>query len=455
MKKILFDLCMLLLLLLIHLFFFRVITVDYDASYGLNLQVESELSIAMQTFYSDTEQFIESQSQSKEYTASEKQDLDFNFPASVKYLRVDLGENAGKIQIHKMMLFYEKERKSLLEEFRDVCISENMIEVQQGDNGLIIESMGNDPFFVLDVRKMNFDEIVRTHMAAESFKRKISFCAALDVGVFFVFLFRRRISKKIRAMIENRGLVVDLAKNDFKTKYAGSYLGIIWALIQPIVTILVYWFVFQVGFRSGSTEGVPFVLWLTAGLVPWFFFNEALNSATVSLLDYGYLVKKVVFDVEIVPLIRILSALFVHVFFVAFMTVMFMINGILPSLEWMQLIYYSICLIALVIGIVYATSALVVFFRDLSQIIIVILQVAMWMTPIMWNLDIIPEKWRFIFLLNPLCYIVQGYRSALISRKWFWDNTYQTIAFWVFVIGVLVLGSRIFSKLKIHFADVI
>ncbi len=455
MKKILFDLCMLLLLLLIHLFFFRVITVDYDASYGLNLQVESELSIAMQTFYSDTEQFIESQSQSKVYTASEKQDLDFNFPASAKYLRVDLGENAGKIQIHKMMLFYEKERKSLLEEFRDVCISENMIEVQQGDNGLIIESMGNDPFFVLDVRKMNFDEIVRTHVAAESFKRKISFCAALDVGVFFVFLFRRRISKKIRAMIENRGLVVDLAKNDFKTKYAGSYLGIIWALIQPIVTILVYWFVFQVGFRSGSTEGVPFVLWLTAGLVPWFFFNEALNSATVSLLDYGYLVKKVVFDVEIVPLIRILSALFVHVFFVAFMTVMFMINGILPSLEWMQLIYYSICLIALVIGIVYATSALVVFFRDLSQIIIVILQVAMWMTPIMWNLDIIPEKWRFIFLLNPLCYIVQGYRSALISRKWFWDNTYQTIAFWVFVIGVLFLGSRIFSKLKIHFADVI
>ena len=220
MKKILFDLCMLLLLLLIHLFFFRVITVDYDASYGLNLQVESELSIAMQTFYSDTEQFIESQSQSKVYTASEKQDLDFNFPASAKYLRVDLGENAGKIQIHKMMLFYEKERKSLLEEFRDVCISENMIEVQQGDNGLIIESMGNDPFFVLDVRKMNFDEIVRTHVAAESFKRKISFCAALDVGVFFVFLFRRRISKKIRAMIENRGLVVDLAKNEFNTNYA-------------------------------------------------------------------------------------------------------------------------------------------------------------------------------------------------------------------------------------------
>ena len=76
----------------------------------------------------------------------------------------------------------------------------------------------------------------------------------------------------IRECFESRKMLYNLAKNDFKTKYAGSYLGIIWAFIQPVITILLYWFVFQVGFRSRPLDDYPFVLWLTAGLVPWFFF---------------------------------------------------------------------------------------------------------------------------------------------------------------------------------------
>ena len=88
---------------------------------------------------------------------------------------------------------------------------------------------------------------------------------------------------------KNRRLVAKLAKNDFKTRYAGSYLGIVWAFIQPVITILVYWFVFSVGFRSGTGDlGVPFVLYLVAGIVPWFFFQDALIGGTNSLLEYNY-----------------------------------------------------------------------------------------------------------------------------------------------------------------------
>lgn len=81
---------------------------------------------------------------------------------------------------------------------------------------------------------------------------------------------------------KNRRLVAKLAKNDFKTRYAGSYLGIVWAFIQPVITILVYWFVFSVGFRSGTGDlGVPFVLYLVAGIVPWFFFQDALIGGQI------------------------------------------------------------------------------------------------------------------------------------------------------------------------------
>ena len=179
--------------------------------------------------------------------------------------------------------------------------------------------------------------------------------------------------KKILALpaelYQNRKLVLSLAKNDFKTKYAGSYLGIVWAFIQPIVTILVYWFVFSVGLKAGTVSDYPFVLYLVSGIVPWFFFQDALNGGTNALIEYNYLVKKVVFKISILPIVKIISALFVHVFFVVFALILCACYGYTPSLYTLQIIYYSICTFLLVLGLVYATSAIVIFFRDLTQII--------------------------------------------------------------------------------------
>lgn len=87
-------------------------------------------------------------------------------------------------------------------------------------------------------------------------------------------------------------MIFRLSKNDFMVKYAGSYFGIIWAFVQPMVTILLYWFVFQMGFRSGAVGETPFVLWLIAGMIPWFYFSDAISTGTNSLIEYSYLVKK-------------------------------------------------------------------------------------------------------------------------------------------------------------------
>ena len=119
-------------------------------------------------------------------------------------------------------------------------------------------------------------------------------------------------------LIENRKLIWSLSKNDFKTRFAGSYLGIVWAFVQPVVTVLVYWFVFQVGLKAGRTNEYPFVVWLVAGLVPWFFFSEALNGGTNALIEYSYLVKKVVFKISILPIVKVMSAVFVNAFFILF-----------------------------------------------------------------------------------------------------------------------------------------
>ena len=267
--------------------------------------------------------------------------------------------------------------------------------------------------------------------------------------------------KKILALpaelYQNRKLVLSLAKNDFKTKYAGSYLGIVWAFIQPIVTILVYWFVFSVGLKAGTVSDYPCVLYLVSGIVPWFFFQDALNGGTNALIEYNYLVKKVVFKISILPIVKIISALFVHVFFVVFALILCACYGYTPSLYTLQIIYYSICTFLLVLGLVYATSAIVIFFRDLTQIISIFLQVGVWLTPIMWDINMLSSHpWLIkLFKLNPMYYVVTGYRDSMLGHVGIWNHASWTIYFWVVTILLFGLGSVIFKRLKPHFADVL
>ena len=231
---------------------------------------------------------------------------------------------------------------------------------------------------------------------------------------------------------KNRKLVFSLAKNDFKTKYAGSYFGTIWAFIQPIVTICVYWFVFGLALRNGSDKGVPFVLWLIAGLIPWFFFQEGLIGGTNALLEYNYLVKKVVFNIRILPVVKVFSAVFVHAFFIIIVLLIYTFMGYPPSLYAIQLLYYSFCIN---IG----------------------LQVGVWVTPIMWDFNDLGLSGILtkILKLNPLFYIVQGYRDSLINKVAIWQHPVLTLYFWVFTIVVFFLGTRLFKKLQVHFADVL
>lgn len=279
-------------------------------------------------------------------------------------------------------------------------------------------------------------------------------------GVFFVVKYDKLITLPVE-LFQNRRLIWKLARNDFKTRYAGSWMGMVWAFVQPVVTIALYYFVFEVVFTSRAqlvAGGIqtPYVLWLTAGLVPWFFFSEAINNGTNALLEYNYLVKKVVFKISILPIIKVIAASFIHCFFVVFMLIMYFLYGYPLDAYLLQIIYYSLCMFLLVLALSYSTCAIVVFFRDLGQIINIFLQVGMWATPILWNINTFQQPVvQFILKLNPVFYIVNGYRSALFEKTWFWEDFYSTMYFWIFTAVLFGVGTLIFKKLKVHFADVL
>ncbi len=263
--------------------------------------------------------------------------------------------------------------------------------------------------------------------------------------------------------IENRALVWNLARNDMKKKFAGSSLGVVWAFVQPVVTVLVYWFVFEKGLNSKATDlrtgiEVPFVLWLMSGLIPWFYFQEAVNGGTGVLVEYSYLVKKVVFHIEMLPLVKMISAFFTHLFFVLFAVVLFACMGYFPSFYLLQVLYYSLCMIMFTMGVVYITSAVNVFFRDMKEVVGIILQIGIWVTPIMWTIESmagIPAWAAAILRFNPMYYIVYGYRDAFINKIGFWEHPVLSAVFWGITVLMIALGFSVFRKLRPHFADVL
>jgi len=255
-------------------------------------------------------------------------------------------------------------------------------------------------------------------------------------------------------LYRSRTLIVQLTIRDFKIRYLGSYLGLLWAFIQPAVTILILWFVFQIGFKSAPVENFPFSLWLICGIIPWFFIADSLSTGTHSVVDNSYLVSKVVFRVSMLPIVKLLSALMIHLFFVLVIFVFFLAYGIYPALHALQVIYYGFAVTVLLLGLVWLTSALMVFLKDVGQVVAMCLQFSFWLTPIFWSLDFIPAKYQFYIKLNPFFYIIQGYRDSFIHQVWFWHHPFYSLYYWGVTISVLFAGALVFTRLRPHFADV-
>ena len=253
---------------------------------------------------------------------------------------------------------------------------------------------------------------------------------------------------------ESRELILSLAKSDFKAKYAGSVFGIIWAFVQPVITVMIYVIIFGSGLKMtpANTE-YPFLLYLIAGIVPWFFFVDAWQNASNCLVEYSYLVKKMVFKIQILPVVKVIASVFVHLFLVAIAFLIFVIAGRIPGITMIQVIYYMFCEICLVLSVSYLTASVTPYFKDMTQLISVVTQLGMWLTPIMWDESFWPDWVMDIFRLNPMYYVVTGYRDCYMHGGWVTDHIGTTLYFWGFVLVMSFISGKIFREMKDYFAD--
>ena len=260
----------------------------------------------------------------------------------------------------------------------------------------------------------------------------------------------------IKDIYQKRALIIELVKRDFKQQYMGSYLGFVWVFLQPLMFIGVMYTVFTLGFRSGSSsDEVPFVLYLITGMIAWTFFAKNFNDGSNILKQFSFLIKRMNFRLIILPIVKILSAMIPHTFFICIAIGLSWYNDFPPTLYTLQIFYYLFASTMLLLGLGWLTSSTNIFVKDVSKLVGIIVQFGFWLTPIFWNISRVPQEYQWIIQLNPAYYLVSGYRDSLLYHRWFWERPYDTLYFWGLTTVILFLGIIVFKRLRPHFAEVI
>ena len=261
----------------------------------------------------------------------------------------------------------------------------------------------------------------------------------------------------IQTLAVQRDLIVSLAKREISAQYQGSILGFLWAIINPLVSITLYWFVFSFGFKvQPVAHNVPFVVWLTAGLSIWMFFSEIVLGSSEIVIQNAQLIKKTLFKAQILPVVKVLSSSVMHVIFVSILLLVMMLKHQTFSLYYFQALYYYCCAAVLALGISWLFSSISVFVRDAAKFLNLLMQVIFWITPIFWDINIMSDpRVKKVMFFNPIYYIVEGYRDSFINSIPFWNKPEQTLVFWLIALGLCLFGASVFQRLKPHFADVL
>lgn len=260
----------------------------------------------------------------------------------------------------------------------------------------------------------------------------------------------------IKSILKNRKLIWQLGKNDFKNRFASTSLGSIWGFLQPFVFMFTYVIVFQYILKTGSAGNDPYVVWFLPGMAMWQCLNDSIISASGSIRTYSYLVKKVVFPVDIIPLISIVASSFVAIFLFVVATIVCIIFGYLPNI--LMLIYVIFAAYCFIIAFTRFTSAVTTLVPDFGNLLNIAMQLFFWFTPIIWNLSMVSNHHTLSTLMQcmPFTYLVTTFRQVFIEGNIVMDaNWLYTIAFWVVTIVIFIWGNSIFKRSKKDFADVL
>jgi lipopolysaccharide transport system permease protein len=247
-------------------------------------------------------------------------------------------------------------------------------------------------------------------------------------------------------------LLMNLTRREVKGRYSQSFFGIGWAIAQPLATMAVFTLVFS-RLANIVADGLPYPVFAYAGLVPWFFFLNSVNSGTMSLIQYRNIVTKTYFPREIIPLAQVSSRLVDLCAASLLVAVLMASYGIAPT-RWLALLpILFVLLIAFTTAVTLLTSAVNVFYRDVNPVVQIGLQLWLYVTPIAYPFSKVPAQWRALIAANPLSGIIEGFRSAAVYGR---EPDWMLLGVSAAITAALLVGAFVlFKQLDKYFADVI
>lgn len=255
---------------------------------------------------------------------------------------------------------------------------------------------------------------------------------------------------------KNKKIVWQLGKNDFKNRFANTSLGSVWGFLQPFIFMLMYVVVFQFIFKQTGPEGAPYIVWFMPGMAMWMCINDGIIGSSSSIRGYSYLVKKVVFPVDTIPMISLFANSFVSIFLFAIATVVCIIYGFIPNV--MMIIYIIFAAYCFLIAITRFTSAVATVVPDFTNLLGIIMQLFFWATPIVWDLSMLSGHATITKILEciPFTYLVTGFRNCFMGGNIVVQGYgIYTAIFWIITIVMFVWGDSVFKRTKKDFADVL
>ena len=262
----------------------------------------------------------------------------------------------------------------------------------------------------------------------------------------------------IKDHIQYRQQIFKLAKADLVKTYRGAALGWAWAIIKPAVTIFVYWFTFQIGLRAGKdVEGFPFFLWLISGVIPWFYMSDMLTGGTECIRKYSYLVTKMKFPISTIPTFFSISKFMVHLALLAIMIIIFIAMGYPPDIYILQLPIYMLLSFLFFTVFSLFSSLLACMSKDFSNLVKSLVTAVFWLSGIIWNINTLKDiPWLKVLLkINPVTYLVEGYRNCFIHKTWIWESPKTLIAFLVILLVLTIVAIWVYRRLRKEIADVL
>ena len=260
------------------------------------------------------------------------------------------------------------------------------------------------------------------------------------------------VSLKLGDVWEYRELLFFLAWRDVKIRYKQTVLGAAWAVLQPVLTMVVF-SVFFGSLAKLPSDGVPYPIFAFAALVPWTFFVSGLTNASNSLVGSANLIKKVYFPRLAIPIAAVLAGFVDFAIAFAVLVVMMVGYGIMPTLRVLYLPLLLVLALTTALGVGLWLSAMNARFRDVRYIVPFLVQIWMFATPIAYASSLLPEKYRAVYALNPMVGVVEGFRWVLLDTAT--APGVSLLSSSAVAITLLVTGAYYFRRMERRFADVV